>query len=100
MTPVSRGRRPSRPNVETSWIHRGDEDWGGGNRNILIHTDRGEQWENGDYVPGGPGNYVEEALLHESAPWRLRKIALGDRCVETVLLAVPLAQETRGGESS
>ena len=54
-----------RVNVETAWIHRGDEDFGGGNRNILIHTDRGEQWENGNYVPGGPGNYVEEALLHE-----------------------------------
>jgi hypothetical protein len=61
------GKLPTllRANVETSWIHRGDEAWGGGNRNILIHTDRGEQWENGDYVPGGPGNYVEEALLHE-----------------------------------
>ena len=54
-----------RVDVETSWIHRGDYDFGGGNRNILIHTGRGEQYENGDYSPGGPGNYVEEALLHE-----------------------------------
>ena len=54
-----------RVNVETASIHRGDEDFGGGDRNILIYTDRGEQWENGDYIPGGPGNYVEEALLHE-----------------------------------
>ena len=54
-----------RVDVETSWIHRGDYAFGGGNRNILIHTGRGEQYENGDYSPGGPGNYVEEALLHE-----------------------------------
>ena len=54
-----------RVNVETAWIHRGDEDFGGGNRNILIHTERGEQFENGDFVPGGPGNYMEEVLLHE-----------------------------------
>ena len=54
-----------RVDVETSWIHRGDYDFGGGNRNILIHTGRGEQYENGDYSPGGPGDYVEEALLHE-----------------------------------
>ena len=54
-----------RVNIETAWIHRGAEDFGGGNSNILIYTDRGEQWENGDYIPGGPGNYVEEALLHE-----------------------------------
>ena len=54
-----------RVNVETVWIHRGDESFGGGNRNILIHTDRAERRENGDFFPGGPGNYLEEVLLHE-----------------------------------
>ena len=56
-----------RVDVDTVWIHLGDDDWGGGNRNLLIHTGRGEEYENGDYVPGGPGNYVEEVLLHEAA---------------------------------
>ena len=63
-----------RVNVETAWIHRGDEDFGGGNRNILIHTDRGDQFENGDYVPGGPGNYMEEVLLHEGVHTSLDEI--------------------------
>lgn len=28
--------------VSTVWIHRGDHGFGGGNDNLLIHTDRGE----------------------------------------------------------
>ncbi len=63
-----------RVNVETLWIHRGDESFGGGNRNILIHTDRAERRENGDYSPSGPGNYLEEVLLHEGVHTSLDEI--------------------------
>ena len=30
------------------------------------HTDRAEQRENGNFAPGGRGNYVEEVLIHEA----------------------------------
>ena len=61
------GKLPTllRVSAETAWIHRGDADFGGGNRNFLIHTDRGRVMERANYRPGGVGNYVEEVLLHE-----------------------------------
>lgn len=42
------GKLPTllRVNVETSWIHKGDESFGGGNENILIHVDRAVRREN------------------------------------------------------
>ena len=51
-----------RTNVETVWIHKGNAPLGGGNNNILIHTDF-------------PDEYLEEGLVHEGAhtsldpPW-------------------------------
>jgi hypothetical protein len=43
--------------LDTMWIHRGQFPFGGGNRNLLVHTEQGL-----DYVRGG---YLEEVLLHE-----------------------------------
>jgi hypothetical protein len=45
--------------LETVWIHRGNELFGGGNNNILIHTEQGQE-----YIKGG---WLEEVLVHESA---------------------------------
>ena len=55
------GRLPTalRTGVETVWIHRGREAFGGGNNNILIHLEMAEE-----YMRGG---FLEEALLHEGA---------------------------------
>jgi len=56
------GRLPSalRRDVETSWIHRGDEAFGGGNNNLLIHTGSIGQ----DYIAQG---ILEETLVHEAS---------------------------------
>ena len=55
------GKLPTllRANVETSWIHKGNESFGGGNRNILIHVDRAVERE--------IQNLLEEVLIHEAA---------------------------------
>ena len=56
-----------RTNVETVWIHKGNQPLGGGNNNILIHAERAEQ----SMAKG----YLEEELVHEAAhtsldpPW-------------------------------
>ena len=42
--------------VDTVWIHKGDESWGGGNRNLLIHT---------DHYTNNEG-FLEEVLMHEA----------------------------------
>jgi len=44
--------------LDTVWIHRGDELFGGGNRNLLIHTGQGAK-----YISDG---LLEEAFLHEA----------------------------------
>ena len=49
-----------RKDVETMWIHKGTEAYGGGNNNILIHTGQTEFYEN--YGSG----IVEETLIHEA----------------------------------
>jgi hypothetical protein len=53
------GRIPTmlRRDMDTMWIHKGDYAMGGGNRNILIHTDRARS----DEARGA----LEEALFHE-----------------------------------
>ena len=50
------GRVPSLllTDADTVWIHKGDESWGGGNRNLLIHADTTRDEE-----------FIEEALIHE-----------------------------------
>ena len=55
------GRLPYalRKDVETSWIHRGDEPFGGGNNNLLIHSDRAETRI--------AEALIEEVLSHEAA---------------------------------
>lgn len=55
------GRLPTalRRDVETMWIHRGVELYGGGNRNILIHTG-----QTAEYIRLG---ILEETLVHEAA---------------------------------
>jgi len=45
--------------LQSVWIHRGDELAGGGNNNFLIHTGFGE-----DYIRDG---IIEELFLHEGA---------------------------------
>ena len=47
--------------IQTVWIHKGNNDWGGGNNNILIHTGRTQE-----YVNWVTGNIVEETLIHEA----------------------------------
>ena len=55
------GRLPElfRKDVETVWIHKGNENFGGGNNNILIHHDRGLEHEK--------YGLLEEIFLHEGA---------------------------------
>jgi hypothetical protein len=49
-----------RKDVETVWIHRGNEPFGGGNNNLLIHTD----WSEENYESQG---ILEETLVHEAS---------------------------------
>lgn len=55
------GRLPTilRSNVQTVWIHQGDESFGGGNNNLLIYTDRAESFE--------ADGILEETFVHEAA---------------------------------
>lgn len=48
-----------RLNVETTWIHKGTELFGGGNNNLLIHTGQAS-----NYIENG---ILEETLIHEAA---------------------------------
>lgn len=54
------GRLPNylRADVQTVWIHKGVNPFGGGNNNLLIHTGQAES-----YVSSG---ILEETLVHES----------------------------------
>lgn len=55
------GRLPTalRIDVETVWIHKGTEPFGGGNNNILIHTGQSTLYEN--------NGILEETLVHEAS---------------------------------
>ena len=55
------GKLPNelRKDVQTVWIHKGMKPFGGGNNNILIHTD----WSEQNYEPQG---IIEETLFHEA----------------------------------
>ena len=78
------GRLPTglRTDVETVWIHRGVNPFGGGNNNLLIHTGQA-----GRYVARG---ILEETLVHEAAHTSL----------DAVHAAAPdwLAAQTADGE--
>ena len=45
--------------VETVWIHKGNNPFGGGNNNLLIHTEQAD-----DYIADG---ILEETLVHEAS---------------------------------
>ena len=51
-----------RKDIETMWIHKGVEGFGGGNNNILIHTGMTAFYET-HYT----GNITEKTLIHEAA---------------------------------
>jgi hypothetical protein len=57
---IGRLPRALRADAETSWIHMGDEAFGGGNRNLLIHTGSLAQ----GYIANG---ILEETFVHEAA---------------------------------
>ena len=57
---IGRLPRALRVEVETSWIHMGDELFGGGNNNLLIHTGSIAQ----GYIQDG---ILEEVFVHEGA---------------------------------
>ena len=46
-----------REDVDAVWIHRGDQPFGGGNRALTVHTDRGDQYRERGILP--------EILVHE-----------------------------------
>ena len=46
-----------REDMDAVWIHRGGEPFGGGNRALLVHTDRGEEYRQREILP--------EILVHE-----------------------------------
>lgn len=54
------GRLPKalRRYVQTVWIHKGDKPFGGGNNNLLIHVEQGD-----NYIRDG---ILEEILIHEA----------------------------------
>ena len=69
----SLGEAPQLPallriDVQTAWIHKGDQAFGGGNNDILIHTD----------AAGYRGEWLEETIYHEACHtcliqgWRIR----------------------------
>lgn len=62
------GRLPTalRSDVETVWIHEGDQPFGGGNDNLLIHVGQGD-----DYIADG---ILEETLVHEAAHTSLNSV--------------------------
>jgi hypothetical protein len=80
---IGRLPRALRRDVQTVWIHRGDEAFGGGNNNLLIHTGSIAQ----GYIADG---ILEETLVHEashssldaanatSAGWRAAQAADGE----------------------
>ena len=55
------GRLPKclRKDVETVWIHMGNNPFGGGNDNLLIHSGQAEQYS--------ADGILEETLVHEAA---------------------------------
>ena len=59
-TVIGRLTTELRKDVKTVWIHRGNEPFGGGNNNLLIHTD----WSEKNYEEQG---ILEETFVHEAA---------------------------------
>ena len=59
-----------RKDVQTMWIHKGIELYGGGNYNLLVHTGLTEEYENNNFEGSDGSDYiasiVEETLIHEA----------------------------------
>jgi hypothetical protein len=55
------GRLPTalRSQVQTVWIHRGNQPFGGGNNNLLIHLEQADSYEN--------SGILEETFVHEAS---------------------------------
>jgi hypothetical protein len=55
------GRIPTvlRKDVQTVWIHKGNQPFGGGNNNLLIHTEQGDSYE--------ASGILEETFIHEAS---------------------------------
>lgn len=62
--------RVLRASLETVWLHKGDEAFGGGNNNLLIHTGTVAQ----GYIADG---ILEETLVHEAAHTSLDALHAG-----------------------
>ncbi len=56
---IGRLPRALRADVETAWIHKGVRPFGGGNRNLLIHTGQADLY--------AADSILEETLVHEAA---------------------------------
>ena len=71
-----------RKDVRTVWIHKGKKPFGGGNFNLLIHTDQGDE-----YISKG---ILEETLIHEAAHTSIdaylypERLTNGERWIEAV----------------
>jgi hypothetical protein len=57
------GRLPTalRSNLQTVWIHKGTEPFGGGNNNLLIHIGQAALYE--------ADGILEETFVHEASPY-------------------------------
>ena len=71
------GRLPTalRNDVETVWIHKGTEPFGGGNHNLLIHVGQADLYAADDIL--------EETLVHEAAHTSLDSAHASPRCAMT-----------------
>tara|TARA_Y100001934_G_C12074067_1_gene641519 strand:+ start:79 stop:798 length:720 start_codon:yes stop_codon:yes gene_type:complete len=56
--PIGQLTTALRKDVKTVWIHKGNNLFGGGNNNLLIHTEQGDE-----YIKDG---ILEETLVHEA----------------------------------
>jgi hypothetical protein len=63
---IGRLPRVLRDDLKTLTIHRGKKPFGGGNRDVLIHTGQAASYT-ADAKPFGGGSFLEEALVHEAS---------------------------------
>jgi hypothetical protein len=72
--------RACRTNVDAIWIHAGNEDAGGGNRSILVHTDRLKFQD----------QHMEEIMVHECAhtslDWQWQGVVDQDKWIQASTL--------------
>jgi len=56
---IGRLPRGLRTDLRTVWVHQGDQPFGGGNNNLLIHTEQADRYE--------ADGILEETLVHEAS---------------------------------